>query len=132
LIFLGGEKERGMRDVKQGFTLLEVMIALAIIAISLVVILHSHALSISRVNQAKNILVSSLLAEEQMAEVEMLGFSKLKNSSGVCVDYPGFHWKRIVSPTPFDEVKKAVVHIFWEAEGSEKDFKLETYISKMK
>ena len=117
---------------KAGFTLLEVMIALAIITIALVTILYSHSLSIGRTTQARNILISSLLAQQKMAEAELLGFSAVDNAQGDFDEYPQFLWQRWVYKTPKDDFKKIVLRISWE-DGQEKEStELISFLTKMR
>ncbi len=112
-----------------GFTLLEVIVSLSVVAISFVVLLYTHALNIQRVNQAKNIFLATTLAQRKIAEIELLGFSSLTNDKGSFSDYPDFKWEREMYPTPFEEVKKVVLSIFWVEGGKEKSLKLTNYIS---
>ena len=55
-----------------GFTLLEVMIAMAIIAIALVAVFGSQSQSLSLANEAKFSTTAALLAQSKMAEIETL------------------------------------------------------------
>lgn len=115
-----------------GFTLLEVMIALAIIAIALVVILHSHSLSIARTNQAKNIILSCLLAQKQMADIESLEFSALVNSKGGFEGYPQFSWQRSIYETPKEDFKKVALLISWDEGEGQASTEIVTFITRMR
>src|SRR5512137_323533 len=55
---------------RQGFTLLEVMIAMAILAIVLVTVFHSQSQSIAMANESRAMTTLALLAQSRMAEVE--------------------------------------------------------------
>ena len=118
--------------IQNGFTLLEIMVALSIIAISLVVILHSHSLSIERANKAKNILISSILAQRKMAETELVEFSALDNAQGHFEEYPQFSWQRMVYRTPMEDLKKIVLLVSWEDADSATSTELINFIAKTK
>lgn len=55
---------------RRGFTLLEVMISMAILAISLVSLLQMHSGAISMHNYSKHVTVASLLARSKMVDIE--------------------------------------------------------------
>jgi len=117
---------------RKGFSLLEVMVALAIIAISLVVILHCHSLSIQRTNQAKDILISSLLAQKKMAEAELLEFVAIGDAQGGFDEYPGFLWQRRIYNTPVEDFKKVVLLILWDEGENKRSTELVSFIAKMR
>ena len=103
---------------KSGFTLLEVMIALAIIAGALVVILHCHLIGVNLANRVKGISLASLLAQEKMEEIEMELALEEGEEEGDFEEYPGFQWRVVVSRAElFEEeievLKKATVTVCW-------------------
>ena len=53
-----------------GFTLLEVMIAMAILAIALVAVYQSQSQSISMAGDSRFLTTASLLAQARMAEID--------------------------------------------------------------
>lgn len=81
-----------------GFTLLEVMIAVAIIAIALTTLLGSQSQSVSFANSAKFETMAALLAQSKMSEITAQKANELTNDSGdFGEDYPGYSWKLTVS-----------------------------------
>jgi len=76
-----------------GFTLLEVMVAVAILSITLVALLGSQSRSLSLATEAKFNTVASMLALAKLAEIES-GLTPLESDSGTFGDdYPGFAWE---------------------------------------
>jgi len=65
-----GRALRRLRELAQGFTLLEVMVTLAILGMSLVAISRSQQNSIRAANRAKWMTVAVMLARYKMVEVE--------------------------------------------------------------
>ncbi len=57
---------------RRGFTLLEVVIALGILAVSLVVLLDAQATAVRMTTEADRILTATYLAREKMEEVQLL------------------------------------------------------------
>ena len=121
---------RGMLKKSKTFTLLEVMISLAVISISLTAILKSHALNIDRVTRARDSFIFTLLARGKMAEAEILGFSNVNDASGSFFNYPDFYWERRVSSTRFEDVKKIVLNVSRGEKKEEKSLELVLFLTK--
>lgn len=97
---------KGEKTIK-GFTLIEVMIAMAILAIALVTIFQSQSQSISMTGNSRFLTTASLLAQGKMAEVEMIDMKNVRTDSGDFGDgFPGYSWRMEVKDTDLDVVKK--------------------------
>jgi general secretion pathway protein I len=84
----------------KGFTLLEVMVAVAIIAIALTTLLGSQSQSVSFANSAKFETMAALLAQSKMSEITMQEAGAITNDSGdFGDDYPGYRWEVNVNDT---------------------------------
>ncbi len=74
-----GGADLPMMRLRQGFTLLEIVIALAILSVSLMVLVESQMMSVVQTMDSQRILTANSLAEAKLAEVllelEMKGFS---------------------------------------------------------
>ncbi len=80
------------------FTLLEVMIAMTVIAIVLVAVFGSQSQSLTLANEAKFNTTAPLLAQRKMAEVEIGNSMDLGSTSGdFGEDFPEYHWELNVS-----------------------------------
>jgi general secretion pathway protein I len=91
----------------KGFTLLEVMIAMAILAIALVTIFQSQSQSISMTGNSRFLTTASLLAQGKMAEIEMLDIKDVRTDNGDFGDgFPDYSWRVELKDTDFDVVKK--------------------------
>ena len=82
----------------RGFTLLEVMIAVALISIALVTLLGSQSQSVFFANSAKFETMAALLAQSKMSEITIQAADSLSSDSGdFGEDYPGYAWEATVS-----------------------------------
>ena len=82
----------------KGFTLLEIMIAVAILAVALVTLLGSQSQSVFFANSAKFETMAALLAQSKMSEITIQDADSLSSDSGdFGEDYPGYAWEATVS-----------------------------------
>ncbi|NVM57732.1 MAG: prepilin-type N-terminal cleavage/methylation domain-containing protein [Desulfobacterales bacterium] len=99
-------------DKSSGFTLLEVMIATAIIAIALVAALGSQSQSVSLANEAKFSTTVAFLAQGKMAEIEAENPDDLISDAGdFGGDFPGYRWELEVSNATLEGFEKVSDHI---------------------
>ena len=97
---------------RQGFTLLEVMIAMAILAISLVAAFRSQSQSVSMAGEARFLTTASLLAQGKMAELESMKPQDISNGEGVFGnDFPNYLWRVEIKDTAFQYLKKIEVSV---------------------
>jgi general secretion pathway protein I len=81
-----------------GFTLLEIMVALSIIAIVLVSVYKMQAQTISMNYEARFYATAPLLAQLKIAEVEIENPGKQTDDSGDFGDeFPGYRWNVVIN-----------------------------------
>jgi len=116
---------------QRGFTLLEVMIALALLALVGVAFLRAQAGSVRLLDESGQVSLATLLAREKMAEMEGTGFPELgKTSGGGGEAFPGFHWERIVSSTDLPVLRQGTVRILWKEGSRDRSLELVAYFSQ--
>jgi general secretion pathway protein I len=77
-----------------GFTLLEIMVSISIIALVLVSVYRLHAQTISMHQSARFYTTAPMLAQNKMAEFEIKPLDELIDDSGSFGDeFPGYNWK---------------------------------------
>ena len=88
----------GFSRTLSGFTLLEVMIALAVMSIVLVSVYRMHSQSLSMNTAARFYTLAPLLAQNKMAELEALSSDGFPNDSGDFGEqYPGYSWQTSIT-----------------------------------
>ncbi|MFC1534076.1 prepilin-type N-terminal cleavage/methylation domain-containing protein [Thermodesulfobacteriota bacterium] len=101
-----------MKRTEQGFTLLEVMVALSIIAIALTAVLGMQSQSLSLASEAKFGTTASLLAQGKIAEIETLNTEDLVSSSGdFGEDFDGYSWQIEVNNVVLESTEGIFRHL---------------------
>lgn len=127
---------------ESGFTLLEVMFAVAILAIALPVLLGLRNQDIDLHVRARAIMTATLLAKEKLLEAELTPVLPIGEISGefttappgapissVAGDRaPGFRWKRIIAPTPLDAVREVRIQVLWPRGATEDMVEVSSYV----
>ena len=100
------------RKKNKGFTLIEVMFAMAILAIGLVAIFQSQSQSISMATDSRFMTTASLLAQSKMVEVETRSALSNQSEDGdFGIDYPQYTWHLEISDTQLLQFKKIEVTV---------------------
>jgi type II secretion system protein I len=111
-----------------GFTLMEVMIAVTILAIVLLAVFQSQSQSLSMTGRSRFLTTASLLAQSRMAEAELTGVDSLITTSGdFGDDYPDYAWRIEVTDTTMDYMKKITVRVTNSRLLANNEFILEYY-----
>ncbi|HEY2386631.1 MAG TPA: type II secretion system protein GspI [Candidatus Binatia bacterium] len=118
-----------------GFTLLEVLVAVAVLGLGLVSLLGLHVRNLDLIARDQRITESTLLARALMTDAEVEPFPEIGLTSGDFEDrYPGqfpdLRWEREVSPTPFPDVHEVRVRVFHGEEESGDDVTLSYYLRR--
>jgi len=100
-------EEMGTVPILRGFTLLEVMIAMAILAIALVAVYQSQSQSISMAGGSRFLTTASLLAQSRMVEIDAADPREVAAGNGdFGEDFPDYRWQVEIGDTEIDVLKK--------------------------
>lgn len=105
--------------VQNGFTLIEVMVSLAIVAIALVSLLGLQHQTLQSVSRASEMSKAALLAQEVITQTEIGPFPEVGVTKGTFENlhprqYPNFRWERRVEPSAvFPDIRKVSVLIHY-------------------
>ena len=95
-----------------GFTLLEVMVALAILAIALTSIYRLHGQTLTMSARARFYSLAPLLAKAKLAEIERQGIKDTTGSSGDFGQaYPNYRWSSTIEEINSDMIKDNRYHM---------------------
>ncbi|VAX21791.1 hypothetical protein MNBD_NITROSPINAE01-1553 [hydrothermal vent metagenome] len=120
------------RHSKNGFTLLEVMISLAILAIALVALLSANNRALTLNHEASRLTDAVTIAREEMEKM-FLGIlpeddTRKKIKKG---EFPGLRWKATAVETKIEGVLEAQVLVFNATDRNERPIvTLKSYITK--
>ncbi len=109
----------------RGFTFIEIMVALAVLALSLTGLLGLRNRDLSAAALGHHLMEATLLANEKIAHVAAQGFPPVGLTEG---DAESYHWMAGVSETPFGRVREVVVTVYWQEGGHREEVHLATYL----
>jgi type II secretion system protein I len=105
--------DRGERTA--GFTLIEVMVAMTIVAFAFVGLLGLHNRNLKMVGDDQNLTQATLLARRFITEMEVIEkWPDTGTSHGEFEEAPGFYWERDVQDTDLATVRRVLLHVFWD------------------
>ena len=100
---------------QDGFTLIEVLVALTIVAFAFVGLLGLHNRNIAMVAQDQSLTRATLLARQFITEMELIEqFPDVGASRGEFENAPGFYWERDVEDTDLPAVRRVDLRIVWD------------------
>ena len=121
-------KEKVKLQKKSGFTLLEVMIAMAILAIALVAVFQLQSQSLSMAGEARFKTTASLLAQHKMADIEADATLANQDQKGdFAPDHPEYAWKTQITDTQITGLKKIEVNVFNKVASRGSNYQLILY-----
>jgi len=126
----------------RGFTLLEVVIALGILALALPILLGLRNWDLDLLARTKDLTTATILAQEKLIETELGVLLPLGETGGQFLSTPlgsqataemtnrpsNYRWKRIVSPTPLPVVREIKVQVLWPRGMTEEMVEVSTYV----
>lgn len=116
----------------RGFTLLEVMVALAIVSIALVSLLALGNRSIATHARLQKLTEATMLAQHKMAQTEAdnrFGRLEKRPQEGVFADPDGgYRWRLEFADTPLSAVKMVTVTVLWGEENRNESVALTSLI----
>ncbi|ALC15359.1 type II secretion system protein GspI [Desulfuromonas soudanensis] len=115
-----------------GFTLLEVMIAMAIVSIALVSLLALGNRSIGVNARLQKITQATLLAQEKMTDIEVRGATggvQLVEEEGVLPEpFAEFRWRTAYEETPLPSVRMVTVTVAWGEEARNEAVQISSFL----
>ena len=108
----------------KAFTLLEVLVALAVLAVALVSLLGLQNRNLLLSMQAERLSTGTLLVREMLTRTQLEGPDAARVTSGDFADvhpgqYPEFRWHRTVRPAPIEGLWELRVGVTWGERADE-------------
>ncbi len=115
---------------REGTTLLEVMVAIAIASIALVSFITLVITSMNLEDHARKVTDATLAADDKLKEVERTGFPDVGKTDGLIDEQnpDGFSYVMVVTETSIDQVRQIDIEVFWE--NKKRSVTLTTFIAK--
>lgn len=126
---------------ERGFTLLEIMVAVVILAMTLTILLGLRNRDIELVGYARATTAATLLAHVKLSEAAIQDFPSIGEQGG---DFSapqeiaalhggighlsGFRWTRRVMPTSFDSMREIRVRVSWFRGVDEEAVEMSSYV----
>lgn len=115
----------------RGFTLLEVMVALAIVATSLVALLGLINRSVNINDRLQQITRATLLAQSKMSEIELAanaGASLDPEEGLFAAPFENFRWRTYYESTPLPQLQTVTVVVAWGDEKKNEAVDLTSFV----
>ncbi len=119
---------------EHGFTLLEIIICLGLIALVLVAVFHLQAQNLDLQSEAQFMTTANCLLQERLSQIQAQESIEAGTTSGdFGKDYPEYTYTQEVSEVPDTETLfKVRVAVILERDKARRDLWLETYLYRQK
>jgi type II secretion system protein I len=97
-----------------GFTLIEVIVALTVIAYAFVGLLGLHNRNIAAIANDQDFTRATLLARQFITEMELAEFPETGVRRGEFGNAPGFVWEADVQETELPSIRRVDLRIIWD------------------
>ncbi len=117
---------RSSKNGVYGFTLLEVMVAVGLLAFAMVSILGIVSHNINLATRSTNYLIAASLADEKASQIDAQGLPSDSERNGKFENHPGFEWHITVVPynlTQF-EAKMNIISVLITWDGGEESYEI--------
>jgi len=117
-----------------GFTLLEMIICLGLIALVLVAVFHLQGQNLDLQSEAQFMTTATCLLQERLSQIQALEMIEEGTNSGdFGKDFPDYTYTQEVSEVPDTEILyKVKVTVVLERDKAHRDLWLETYLYRQK
>ena len=130
---LPANPKSGIWKNEEGFSLLEVVVALAIMAGGFLVVVNLFSASVRSVDFSGQYLKGVILANSKITELELLSFQPIEYS-GSFKNEESYRWEVDIAPydSPLNDsdsgiqLKKVFLKVFWEDRGQTRNVELAT------
>jgi len=113
------------------FTLIEVLVALAVVALGFVALIRLHLISLNMADNANLTTQATLLADEKISQIQAHRFPQLGSTSGTAQkNNTEFHWHTSITNARLPHLHHVNVDVTWKQGSHNKHISLATYIAE--
>lgn len=119
-------------DDKSGFTLIEIVVTLAILSLALPTLLRSFTEAAKGQALAENRTTALYLLKFRMAEIEAEGYPDIGEENGEFGEDSRFRWQSDVQDVESEEIeglRLVTVTVTWQERGQERLLSMSTYLA---
>ena len=123
---------RQSADDKNGFTLIEIVVALAILSLALPALLRSFTEAAKGQALAENRTTALYLLKFRMASIELEGYPDIGEEEGEFGEDSRFRWHSDVRDVESEEIeglRLVTVSVTWQERGKERLISASTYLA---
>lgn len=124
-------RRASLRGRGHGFTLMEVLAALALVAVVLPVVMQGFSIASSLASSAKDRTEAAALADSKLNELVATGVWNQGVLSGdFAPDQPNYRWKAEVKNWDSSTLQELDVHVVWTSRGADREFVVSTLVDQ--
>lgn len=118
-----------MKKYSEGFTLIEILVAIAIVSITMISIMSGVSSGILGITKNKNITIAMLIAQSQMNQFLIDNHRGPDLQDQAVSEYPGFRFSRTIaryeSPIlgPLD-ANRIIITVHWTERNQERSYSI--------
>ena len=113
----------------KGFTLIEVMTALTVLAIAFVILLGLRNRDVALSSKAAHLIQATLLAQQKISELSLERSKDTGNRKGDFGDtVPGYRWEMEIHETPRKRLLELIVVVLWKSSTREESVRFTRYL----
>ena len=113
---------------RRGFTLVEVLASMALVAIILPVAMKGVSLALQAAALARQRSVAASLAQTELDELVATSAWEDSSLEGDFPDHPGYRWTADVTERESTTLLQVEVSVLWQAHGQERYVTLDTLV----
>jgi len=115
---------------QQGFTLIEIIISLAILALALPPLMRAFSQATSWRANSENETTATNLLRYKMSDIEMAGYpEETVEDEDEFGEASRFRWTSKIQDTDIEGLRMITVTILWQEEGLERSMSANTYMA---
>lgn len=121
-----------MRKEKDGFTLVEILVTLTLLAAALPALLQAFTTATRNQALSDNSTTALYLLKFRMAEIEMEGYPDVGQESGEFGENTRYLWRSVVEDIESEEVeniRRVTVTVTWQHKNRERSMSMSTFMA---